>query len=156
MAAFKANTKGQNHSICKTGICSVVQRRRRRLCRRCRRFCLAFHTFSVYLSRIEEPLETPPPPPPKIGKIKRPVQESTYASPPSMLMQLAAFSPDLLNATTTTSISSVETPQSQVMFLCVFTYIPHCGNYRNFSVTQILREIKVSDSRVSQSAILTL
>ena len=127
MAAFKANTKGQNHSICKTGICSVVQRRRRRrLCCRCRRFCLAFHTFSVYLSRIEEPLETPPPPPPKIGKLKRPpMQESTYASPPSMLMQLAAFSPDLLNATTTTSISSVETPQSQVMevmFLCV----PHC------------------------------
>ena len=32
---------------------------------------------------------------------------------------------------------------------------PQCVNYRNFSVTQILREIKVGKFRISKSAILT-
>ena len=67
---------------------------------------------SWFMQNRNEQCDTPPAPPPKMGKMKRPTEESNYASPPSMLMQLAAFSPDLLeslNATTTTSISSLET-----------------------------------------------
>lgn len=51
-------------------------------------------------------LDCPPTPPPKVGKM-RPPAESTYASP--MLLQLAAFSPDLLgslNSTLTTPLST--------------------------------------------------
>jgi hypothetical protein len=63
----------------------------------------------------EQQQERPPPPPPKVGKMKRPSGENIYASPPTMLMQLASFSPDLLkslNATMTTPLSSTSPPSS--------------------------------------------
>ena len=68
--------------------------------------------------------ERPPTPPAKVGKMQRPsgAQSNIYASPPSILMQLATVSPDLLsslqlsNATMTTPLESSTPVTATVAF----------------------------------------
>ncbi len=54
-------------------------------------------------------LQRPPTPPAKVGKMQRPREQPTYASPPNILLQLASVSPELmasLNATMTTPLET--------------------------------------------------
>lgn len=61
-------------------------------------------------------LERPPTPPVKVGKMQRPLGAPTYASPPSILRQLAAVSPELLASLNSTVMTPLDvTPAQQPM-----------------------------------------